>query len=109
MSVQITSWPASARHAAVTKPTYPQPITERCKRTLLSRNSQRGDNASTRLTIIAELWTERQMPGEMMPVKYRLQTWFAHQQAAETQEDELRAAANDVPEQARGFVAIDFP
>src|SRR6267378_3782408 len=31
MSVQTTSCPASARQAPVTKPTYPQPMTERRK------------------------------------------------------------------------------
>ena len=31
ISVQMTSCPASARHAPVTNPTYPQPITERRK------------------------------------------------------------------------------
>src|SRR5712664_211541 len=32
MSVQTTSCPASARQAPVTKPTYPQPMTERRKK-----------------------------------------------------------------------------
>src|SRR5260370_41022236 len=32
MSVQTTSCPASARHAPVTRPTYPQPMTERRKK-----------------------------------------------------------------------------
>src|SRR5262249_10475660 len=48
MSVQITSCPASAKQAPVTKPTYPQPITDRRKRISLvienhgARSARRG-------------------------------------------------------------------
>src|ERR1700733_7439016 len=33
---------------------------------------------------------------------------LAHEQAAETEEHELRLAANDVPKEAGGFVAVNF-
>src|SRR5882762_5058236 len=42
LSVQTTWWPSSARHVPVTKPTYPQPITEICTYGLLNCGQSNG-------------------------------------------------------------------
>src|SRR5262249_46296035 len=79
ISVQKTSCPASARQAPVTKPTYPQPMTQRRKNSSLLGN-----------------WGHRGLCGS------------PHKQPAQAEQHEFWLPAHNIPQQSRGFVAIDF-
>src|SRR6516164_2973677 len=93
ISVQKTSWPAAARHAPVTSPTYPHPIT--VKRTLISPNHS-ADGVDSVL-----------FPG----LNHR---WFANpgispeKQAAKTEQHQSWLAPDHVPQQPRCFVPVNL-
>src|SRR5260370_42354555 len=119
MSVQTTSCPASARHAPVTRPTYPQPMTERrktnppfdelrrtgpyAKRDLnrllwpIVNDSIKGTKVSVKVVAISA-W----LPIVLVWIRKRRQDLaslrFSHQQATQSEKHEARLAAHHVPQ-----------
>src|SRR5215469_3208995 len=108
MSVQNTSWPAAARHAPVTSPTYPHPIT--VKRTFLSPLVAPADRSLTSLG--SEL--QHALPNFSAPAAESQQSTvrrillLSEQEPAQPEQHKLRLTQDDVPEQPRGLIAIDF-
>jgi hypothetical protein len=92
--------------------------------TPLEQSEKRGDGALNRLVIIiSERRAERQ-PASLAELgdrgndravailpfaaKLALRISLAHQQATQPEKYQLRLAADDVPEQAHGFIAVNL-
>src|ERR1700741_4684443 len=90
ISVHITSWPASARHAPVTSPTYPHPITDKCKFTSL---------------LDLAFGTKKVYRTKERTPKIRLGMCLLctlpHQKPAQTKQHQPRLTANHVPQESR--------
>src|SRR5215469_2581305 len=107
MSVQNTSWPAAARHAPVTSPTYPHPIT--VKRTFLSPLVAPAD-LSIAYTIMMLRLAKSGRACRVKPTTWNSSrtSLLSKQEPTQPEQHKLRLPQNDVPQQPRGLIAIDF-